>query len=225
MSFSPLPDAFEERAAQWAALPVCRLVDLGSGQGEVAGWLGNRGLEVWGLDRYPLAGDLRVDVRGEALRPPFRSGELDGLLAANLMHHALAQDPSGSFLKRWLDLLNPRGRLFLWGDEPVAGADPAVLNYHKLQAFLAEMMPRARGPLVPVKQVVEKLQEAGAGGIRQGLVRNRQPVDTDTVLAMLAGTGAMDPDGAANRLVRQIRQHGLDLGKYWWVEAQGPLRP
>lgn len=224
MSFCPLPDAFDDRAAHWAALPVCRLVDLGCGQGEVAGWLESRGLKVWGLDRRILGDGPRQDVRADALHPPFGSGLLDGVLAANLMHHALAQDPAGVFLGRWLDLLNSRGRLFLLGDEPDAGAEPAVENYHMLQAFLAEIMPGVRGPLVPLKQVVARLQAAGATDIRQGVVRNRQKMDTDTVLAMLAGTGALEPEGAAARLGRRIRHHGLALGIFWWVEVRGPER-
>ncbi|PID80305.1 hypothetical protein CSB20_07835 [bacterium DOLZORAL124_64_63] len=195
-------------------------MDLGCGDGDVGQWLSPYGLEAFGLDRLPLGAATKLAIRGDALRPPLRPGRLDGVLAVNLVPHALAQDPSGLFLERWLDLLKPDGWLFLVGDQACGTRDPAVRNYQKLQAFLAEIVPQWRGPLVSGQQIVARLEQAGARNIRWGVEPNAGKPDTEAVLTMLAGTGNTRPAGPADRLARSIRRDGLSLGRYWWVEAQ-----
>ena len=131
----------------------------------MARWLRPHGLPVLGLDRSCLEAGPDLLVRGDAHHPPFRPVSLDGLLAANLYPHTLAQDPAARFLERWLGLLNPRGWLFLMGDQPADSGSMAEQNYQKLQAFLAEIMPGTRGPLVPGVQVARRLEQAGARNV------------------------------------------------------------
>ncbi len=219
LSFSPLPESLQKRAAQWAALAAPRLLDLGCGTGEVGRWLAPQGVPVWGLDRLPVNPGGSLHVRGDALNPPIVPGSLDGVLAANLVHHALAQDPSGTFLRTWLGLLKPGGVLFLLGDQPEPGRNPAARNFQKLQEFLADIMPGTRGPLVGVAKVSAALERQGAGQVRHGTRHNEQSPDSAAVLAMLAGSGSRQPGGAAERLIEAIHREGLAYGRYWWVEA------
>lgn len=224
MSFSPLPESLQERAAIWSTLPEARLLDLGCGSGEGARWLQSWGLTIWGLDRMVGHGGKHLHLRGDAHSPPIRPGSLDGVLAGNLVHHVLAQDPGGAFLNTWLDLLKSGGCLYLLGDQAEDRVKPAVRNFQKLQDLLADIQAGSRGPLVPVQRVVDYIKDVSSGyekplTVRWGLESNTAAPDVEAVLSFLAGAGPLEDGGRVARLLAGIRRHGLDYGRFWWVEV------
>jgi len=209
MSFSPLPKTFTDICLH-PDFSFPRILELGCGDGRFRSILAERDIPSWGLDRFgPDVGTV-ADVVGDALYPPVARRSLDFLLAANLLRHLVPADPALGFLTGWMELLKPGGSLFIFEDEP--GEAPAgVALYGELQDILCRLMPRSRGPLLPVadfKARVSNLETAA--GWEFGLVRNRQTIDSQAVLELLKQGG--EPTGQVGRLMRGIDRDGLDPG-------------
>jgi SAM-dependent methyltransferase len=216
MSFSPLPKTFTDLCLD-PDFSFPRILELGCGDGRFRSILAGRDIPSWGLDRFgPDVGTV-ADVVGDALFPPVAPGSLDFLLAANLLRHLVPAEPALGFLVGWLELLKPGGSLFIFEDEP--GEAPAgVARYGDLQDVLCRLMPQSRGPLLPVVDFKARVANLGtAAGWEFGLVRNRQTIDADAVLALLRRGG--EPTGQVGRLMREIDRDGLDPGYYWWARA------
>ena len=216
MSFSPLPKTFTDICLH-PDFSFPRILELGCGDGRFRSILAERDIPSWGLDRFgPDVGTV-ADVVGDALCPPVARRSLDFLLAANLLRHLVPADPALGFLAGWMELLKPGGSLFIFEDEP--GETPAgVARYGELQDILCRLMPRSRGPLLPVadfKARVSNLETAA--GWEFGLVRNRQTIESEAVLELLKQGG--EPTGQVGRLMRGIDRDGLDPGYYWWARA------
>lgn len=111
--------------AAWADLllplvpPAAAVVDLGCGTGTLSVLLAEAGHRVCGVDLSTAmldvarakAGDLEIDFRhGDAADPPCAPGAFDVVLVRHVLW--AMPDPDAA-LKRWIELLNPRGRLIL----------------------------------------------------------------------------------------------------------------
>ncbi len=216
MSFTPLPKTFTDLCLN-PDFPLPRILELGCGDGRFRDVLTGMGIFSWGLDRIGRYGGTVADVVGDALSPPVASGSLDCLLAANLVRHLAAADPTLGFLTRWLELLNPDGSLFIFEDEP--GDSPAgVVRYGELQDFLCRLMPESRGPLLPLAEFKTRVSTLDSfSGWDFGLVRNRQTIDAAVVLEMLGQGG--EPEGEPGKLMRDIDRDGLDPGHFWWAKT------
>lgn len=216
MSFSPLPAEFLFCLQELKSRTFPQILDLGSGGGFFASLLAAEGLPTWGLDLMPRQAGAVVDLRGDALAPPIRPGSLDCLLAGNLIHHLLAQDSTLSFIDGWLELLKPGGWLFIFGDEPAVGDDPAASNYGHLQDFLASLMPERRGVLISRASFIEQVSALSPELTWQsGLQKNEQLPDIESVRRMLGGSTGSPPP-----ILRAIEKSGLSYGRYWWASAQ-----
>lgn len=220
MSFSPLPDSLQKWAHSLAGQADSpQVVDLGCGRGDLARWFEPWNIQVWGLDRFPLHG-AHFHIRGDALAPPIARGTLHGVLAGNLIHHMLRQDPTATFIQNWLNLLADGGWLVLLGDDPGRPDFPGRWNYRQLQEFLAELMPDERGALMPLQDVLEHLEKHGAREIRSGTMLNQTSVSQEDVLSLLRGSQPGDLHGTPRKLVQQIEKHGISYGRFWWLMAR-----
>jgi SAM-dependent methyltransferase len=119
--------AWAARLATWIPDAPLDVLDLGCGTGTLSVLLAQRGHRVTGLDlsgrmaqraRAKLA-EARLDARllvGDAADPPVRRHAFDVILARHVLW-TLPDPPA--VLRRWVDLLRPRGRLVLvegrWG--------------------------------------------------------------------------------------------------------------
>jgi len=219
MSFTPLPKIFTDIClALDSSNP--QILELGCGDGRFLGVLADHDIFSWGLDRIgPECGTV-ADLVGDALALPVAAGSLDLLLVPNLLRHLVTTDPALGFLAGWLDLLKPRGSLFIFEDEPVT--EPAgAARYRDLQEFLSRLMPESRGPLL---SLVDFQARAAAPCFfcnwEFGLIRNTQTIDTEVVLGFLDPGAASS--GESDRLRTGIERDGLDPGNYWWARAFSP---
>ncbi len=221
MSFSPWPAEFVTFLQDLQSRKDPRILDLGSGQGDFSFLLKDFNLQIWGLDRLPKVAGVVADLQADALDPPILPGSLDCLLAGNLVRHLLTQNKSGSFLSRWLELLRPGGCLFLFEDEPGESIE-SEKNYFLLQAFLSQVMPATRGPLLSRKKfcdVVSGITPQQAWNT--GFVENTEKPDSVAVISMLkGGANEIPASGPVGRLVSDIENHGLSYGSYWWAQAR-----
>ncbi len=221
LSFSPLPPAFQLFLRNLKKLNDAQVLDLGSGQGGFASLFAGGPVLLWQLDRLPAEVGVLASIRGDALNPPIKSQSLDGLLAGNLVHHLIAQEPEAGFLGLWFNLLKPGGRIFLFEDEPQKGT-PAENNYKDLQTFLARLMPTYRGALLSLQDFLE-LAAIKKPEIKweSGLVHNQNDPDAGQVCAMLKGDGrGAFGGGQGEVLAKAIEEQGLSYGTYWWATAQ-----
>ncbi len=221
LSFEPFPSVFLEFVEQLQALPEATVVDLGAGSGEFGRFLKIYGIETIELDCSVLAQGSSIALRADALQPPLLPQSIDCLLAGNLWRHLSVQKNLKLVLADWLGLLKPGGRLFIFEDEPDFN-DPSAVNFKELQAFLAQLQPHYRGPLISLDFFLEW---AGKNFPLQtwlsGLETNQNSPDISAVLEMLTGQGINPkPTGTAGRLLKSINNHGLNYGKYWWVCGQ-----
>lgn len=218
MSFSPLPAPLQEQLVLLGNTADPLVLDLGCGDGGFSRSLAGYGIPIWGLDRSVPALARGVQIRADACRPPIRPHCLDLILAGNLVRHLLAQNASGVFLSTWARLLKPGGMLVVLEDSPGndTGADR---NFRDLQAFLAQLAPGRRGPLLTLggfRQLVDPLLPGGRW--QTGSVLNANRPDAAAVLEFLAGQGgAVGPRGPGGQLLESIRQQGLSYGSYWWA--------
>ena len=220
MPFSPLPAEFTDLLNDLAHRSNPRIIDFGSGQGELSSLLTGFDLSVWGLDRLPEAAGVAAQLRGDALYPPVLPGSLDCILAGNLVRHLLVQQKTGSFLQLWLELLRPGGCVFIFEDEPGSESE-AVRNFKDLQAFLALLMPSTRGPLFSRSQFRKQVSRWTPGQQwSTGVVANAIKPDAEFVCNMLSeGLSAPESPSGAGQLLSRIERHGLSYGSYWWACA------
>lgn len=217
MSFTPLPKIFTETCLD-PEIPFPQILELGCGDGCFGEVLTHAGLTSWGLDNSGPERGTVAQVVGDALAPPIAAGSLDVLVAPNLLRHLIPGDPGLGFLSRWMELLKPRGSLFIFEDEP--GDTPVqVAHYRDLMDFLRRLMPRSRGPLLPLKEFqarVESLDDAVSWEF--GQARNRYPINAQVVLDFLGR-----PENAEawlKRLIDGISRDGLAPGFFWWARAR-----
>jgi SAM-dependent methyltransferase len=218
MSFTPLPTSLTTILAELD--PGCaRVIDLGCGDGRFSTEVARFSVPIIGLDRALPGSGTSADLVGDALRPPLASSSCDLILVGNLVRHLIPAHPQLDFLSRWVDLLRPGGFLFIAEDEPVRQPKGAV-RYRQLQAFLAQVMPQGRGPLIGLAEFRQRslpVQKGAAWNF--GGERNEYPLDAEAAAAMLSGAD-LDPEGEAARLATGIRKDGLDPGRFWWALAR-----
>jgi SAM-dependent methyltransferase len=214
MPFDPLPRSLTELLDGPGASRL-RAVELGCGDGRLLDLLRRRGLACVGLDRMPRVAGSAAELRGDACRPPLRSGSLDLVIAANLVRHLLPSQPGFGFLETWVSLLKPGGSVFILEDEPTD--DPlSAARYRDLQDFLARLWPSARGPLVSGRSFRRRLPPSLAARVTDfGTGANAWPQDAAAVVAMLRA-GAPSAGGEATRLADAISAEGLSCGRQWW---------
>ena len=216
MSFTPLPKTFTDICLNPDS-PFPQILELGCGDGRFREILVGQGISSWGLDHIGPVGGTVADVVGDALAPPVAVGSLDLLLAPNLLKHLLPTDPALGFLSGWMKMLKPGGSLFIFEDDP-RGIPAGVAHYRDLQEFLSRLMPESRGPLLPLADFKTRVSILGLTASWDfGLVRNRQTIDAEAVLAFLGQGG--EPVGEPGRLMKGIGRDGLDPGYFWWARA------
>ncbi len=181
-----------------------------------------QGKHCLGLDlRHPVTGAV-CNLVGDARRAPIRPGTVRLLVAANLVRHVLPRHKLGEHVAHWRSLLKSGGMLFIFEDEP-SQSSAGVRNFKDLQAFLAQLMPEARGPLLSQ----EKFRHlVGAPTVPEGWTfgfqRNEETINASEVMRFLsAGDGAAE--GGVAKLIRAIGRDGLDPGQYWWAQV-GPIQ-
>ncbi|MDX2474203.1 MAG: methyltransferase domain-containing protein [Candidatus Krumholzibacteria bacterium] len=217
MPFRPLPTTFTDQLSKLNP-ETDTVLELGSGEGHFKALVEAQGLHCLGLDlRHPVGGVVS-DVVGDARRAPIRPGSLKILVAANLVRHIAPRQRLGEFVLAWRRLLKPDGQLFIFEDEP-SQAPPAERNFRDLQAFLAQMMPESRGPLMSLERFRQTVgAEAKREGWNFGFQRNEETLNATEVMRFLsAGAGAQV--GAVAKLVRAIGRDGLDPGQFWWAQV------
>ena len=220
MPFRPLPTSFTDQLSLLDR-DADTVPELGSGEGHFMALVEAEGQACVGLDlRHPALGTT-CDLVGDARRPPLRPGSVKLLVAANLVRHMVPRHRLGEFVAQWRSLLKPGGHLFIFEDEP-SQAPPAERNFRDLQAFLAQMMPEARGPLLSLERFRQAIgAQTVPDGWAFGYQRNQETINATEVMRFLsAGEGAAS--GAVAKLVRAIGRDGLDPGQFWWAQA-GPL--
>jgi hypothetical protein len=105
--------------------------------------------------------------------------------------------------------------LFILEDQPHA-RQASQRNYLKLQAFLAQVDPGHRGPLVSRDFALGLSGFQDLGDWVTGASPNSWPLNSDRVLEMLQlGTGMPNPQ--VQELVEAIRLDGLAYTDYWWA--------
>jgi len=219
--FEPLPEIFLDQIALLQSKNNAGILDLGSGEGAFGRLLKASGLPVVELDCSSLASGGSLAVRGDALNPPFLEGSLDCLISGNLVRHLMVQDISGNFLNQLLNLLKPQGTFFIFEDEPDSIAADAR-NFKDLQAFLAEMMPHHRGPLISLEFFEEWADKLVPAQIWQsGIERNLNSPNVEAVLNMLTANGMPpNPASRAGQILESIKVNGLSYGSYWWASTK-----
>jgi len=220
LPFKPFPKNFLDLLSDLEGLPLARVLDLGSGEGAFGHLLAESGIQVVELDCSALASGGSIPLRADALHPPILPGRLDCLLAGNLLRHLLVQDAEGAFLNRWLDLLKPGGTLFIFEDEPTL-SEPAARNFLDLQAFLADLQPTRRGPLISRDFFLKWAKVLNPAQYWQsGIQMNQNTPDANAVCQMLSANGTEPiPGGVAGELLAAIDQYSLSYGSFWWASA------
>jgi len=201
--------------------PDCStLLELGSGEGHFQELVAQKGQICVGMDiRQPVTGTV-CDLVGDARRPPLKPGSLSVLVAANLIRHLVPRHKLGQYVKMWRGLLKPGGSLFIFEDEPSQATGPQR-NFRDLQAFLAQLMPESRGPLMSLKRFQQLLEAEKLDHWTFGSQINHETIDATTVVRFLGG-GQGVPTGQVAGLIKSIGRDGLAPGNYWWAEV-GPL--
>jgi SAM-dependent methyltransferase len=214
MSFSPLPGTFLEDLRERSR---GRVVELGCGDGVFSSVLSDLSAHPLRLDRRsPRAGSV-ADLVADARRLPLRRGSVDMLVCANLLRHLWPVQDGAAVPPDWRGSLGPNGILWILEDEP-AGRPPAARLYRDLQAFLAQLDPASRRPLLAQDRFVRRLREdrQPGGQWRLGRGWNAWPVDTVAVKDLLRRL-ADDSQGPARELLIRVERFGLSYGPYWWA--------
>jgi len=218
MPFSPLPTHFIDHISRLDP-NTDTVLELGSGEGHFCALLTAAGAKPLGLDlRHPGLGTV-CDLVGDARRPPLRPGSLAVLVAANLVRHLVPRHRLGDIIAGWRRLLKPGGALFIFEDEP-GRATPAERNFCDLQAFLAQLLPESRGPLLALSRFRKVVgDEADPTPWTFGFQQHKdEPLNATEVMRFLsAGEGT--PTGAVAGLIRSIGRDGLTPGRYWWAQV------
>jgi len=219
MPFHPVPTIFAEEISRLDP-DTDTVLELGSGEGHFRALLADLGHSCLGLERRLPAPGLQCDVVGDARRPPLRAGSLSVLVAANLVRHLTPRHHLAKWVAHWRGLLKPGGALFLFEDEP-SQATIGARNFRDLQAFLAQLMPETRGPLLSLarfREMVVAPEETAHWTI--GRQRNQETISATEVVRFLSG-GQGTPTGPVAGLIRSIGRDGLDPGEFWWARV-GP---
>lgn len=219
MAFSPLPTRFTDLLANMEA-DQSTVLELGSGEGHFQSLVQKQGQQCLGLDiRSPSSGAV-CDLVGDARRPPIKSGSISLLVAANLVRHLVPRHKLPQYINQWRGMLKPGGSLFIFEDEPSQATRPER-NFRDLQAFLAQLMPEARGPLMPLKRFQALVEaEENPGQWQFGTQLNHETIDAGEVVRFLAAGDGV-PSGAVAGLIKSIGRDGLAPGNYWWAQV-GP---
>jgi len=214
MSFSPLPKTFLKELQHPRHNTI---VELGCGDGVFSELLIANGARIVTCDRRPpwegSCAQLVADVR----QLPFPPGSVDLLICANLLRQIWPVTDGGPVPVDWYRCLRENGRLFIFEDA-ASSATSAGRNYRDLQAFLVQLDPSRRRPLLSRKVFAQSLKSGATrpGRWDLGWQQNHWTVDVDQVLALLS---ALDPagQGEGGRLASAIRQEGMSYGRYWWA--------
>ncbi len=219
MPFHPLPTNFADEITRLDPISDT-VLELGSGEGHFRALLAGYGRACLGLElRHPTAGVI-CDVVGDARTPPVRPGCVSVLVAANLVRHLAPRHHLAQWIAHWRELLKPGGALFIFEDEP-SQATVATRNYRDLQAFLAQLMPETRGPLLSRRRFRELISEPDdPESWTFGQQRNQETISATEVMRFLSG-GQGTPTGPVESLIRSIGRDGLDPGDFWWARV-GP---
>ena len=141
--------AWAERLRSWLPPAPCDVVDLGCGTGTLSELVAEHGHRVTGVDlsarmvdrarcKTRASGAAATFVVGDATAPPLPRASADVVLARHVIW--ALPDPL-SALRRWVDLLRPRGRLVL-----VEGVwAPATRPADAEQAALTGRLPWSGG--------------------------------------------------------------------------------
>ncbi len=219
MAFSPLPTRFTDILADLD--PDCSTVlELGSGEGHFQALVAGQGQTCLGMDiRQPLS-STGCDLVGDARRPPLKPGSVSVLVAANLVRHLVPRHKLGQYVASWRALLKPGGSLFIFEDEPSQATRPER-NFRDLQAFLAQLMPESRGPLMPLKRFQQLVTVEPADGWSFGQQFNHETIDAAAVVEFLSGGDGV-ASGLVGGLIKSIGRDGLAPGHFWWAQI-GPV--
>ncbi len=213
MPWARLPEIFVDEL-QAVEARGGRCLELGCGDGALRAAVARLGVALPGLDRF-RGPDGAVSLVGDARRPPLLAGSLDLLVAANLARHLVPRDRRWGFVGGWTDLLAPGGALYVFEDEP-RRSPAACRNFRDVQAFLAELMPLERGPLLETASMERAARRAGTWRITHtGRVDEFEKLDAGAVTAMLRGDGGA-PALHVARLLKALESGGLAAGGYWW---------
>jgi 2-polyprenyl-3-methyl-5-hydroxy-6-metoxy-1,4-benzoquinol methylase len=140
--------------------PPARLLEVGAGDGELAGTLADAGYEVLAIDPEPTGADVR-SVRLHELDEP--AGSFDAALAVTALHHVEPLDPSVS---RLAQLLKP-GAVLVVDEFDVAAFDERAAGWWLRQrqalgaaeeAGAEELVREHRAHLHPLERVVAALK-------------------------------------------------------------------
>ena len=174
--------------------PGSKVLDLACGTGDLCRELTKRGYRPVGVDRS--AGMLAAQrtaaplVRGDALRLPFRSNSVDGIVCGFALRNFAALKP---FLTECARVLRPGGRMALL---EVAEPDNAVLRwghglyFGKVVPLVGGMLsdrdayqylPKSVAYLPPPNRMVSMMSETGFGAA------TRRPLSTG-IAQLLTGT-------------------------------------
>jgi SAM-dependent methyltransferase len=213
MPFSPLPATFLEDLERAGPPGV---LELGSGDGQLTALLSAAGFRPWTLDHAAPQMGVCPDVRGDALRPPFR-GRFGVVVAGNLLRHlwprVVAAGP-----RPWADLVGPGGALWILEDEPALD-DPRGTNYACLQQLLCGLVP-GRQPLLALASFRAARSGWGWGGTwYEGCQPNRWVLDARRISAWL-GAGKPASGGDVARLRAAIDRQGIACVRSWWARWQ-----
>jgi len=219
MPFTPLPATFVEDLRPFGPLRAgCHeVLELGSGDGLFADLLRREGVEPVTLDRRRRATGAAPVICGDALEPPLRA-RFRVVVAANLLRHLWPRVRANG-PRRWRDLVAPDGCLWIFEDEPLANP-PAARHYRDLQALLAGLDPRTRGPLLASGEFRrQRCRWDWTGRWRDGTAVNHWPLSAPRIVEFLSA-GLTGADGDAARLVAAIGRDGVTCGRYWWSRWQ-----
>jgi demethylmenaquinone methyltransferase/2-methoxy-6-polyprenyl-1,4-benzoquinol methylase len=174
--------------------PGSRVLDLACGTGDLCRELDRRGYRPVGVDRS--AGMLAAQrttaplVRGDALRLPFRSYSVDGIVCGFALRNFAALKP---FLVECGRVLRPGGRVALL--EVAQPANPVLrwghgLYFGKVVPLVGgllsdrdayQYLPKSVAYLPPPSRMVAMMSESGFGGA------TRRPLSTG-IAQLLTGT-------------------------------------
>jgi demethylmenaquinone methyltransferase / 2-methoxy-6-polyprenyl-1,4-benzoquinol methylase len=184
--------------------PAARVLDLACGTGDLCRELDKRGYRPIGVDRSAgmlaaqrpgprsggRSGPRSPVVRGDALRLPFRTNAVDGIVCGFALRNFASLKP---FLTECARVLRPGGRLALlevsepenavlrWGHGQYFGKVVPLVGGLLSDADAYRYLPKSVAYLPPPNRMVAMLSEAGFGAA------TRRPLSTG-IAQLLTGT-------------------------------------
>ncbi len=111
-----------------------RVLDVGCGTGLLAGALGQRGLQMVGVDdsremmRASTVEPKPLFVQGLAYQLPFRTGTLDGTVSVAMLHHLITREAVAGTIREMARITRSGGVVILWDHNPLNPYWPVLMR-------------------------------------------------------------------------------------------------